>query len=151
MKTANECDKDCLQVSASSPSCKLTDARALTSLKFVRINMACPNRDGEIWWQADLGVRHSLACNYYTVRADASGNFPHDWELQVCFRLFSFDKMHLQPVERVSFLMCLVLLMSRQCRESCGTAHLPSACTCVHDFAGLQGCKGVEHPEGPQQ
>ena len=28
-----------------------------------------------------------LACNYYTVRADASGSFPHDWELQVCFML----------------------------------------------------------------
>lgn len=76
----------CPQVNASSPSCKFTDTRALTSRKFVRVNMACPSRDGATWWQADLGVHHSLACNYYTVRADASGNFQHDWELQVCFR-----------------------------------------------------------------
>ena len=75
----------CMQISASSPSCKFTDARALTSRKFVRVNVACPSRDGAIWWQADLGVHHSLACNYYTVRADASGNFLHDWELQVYF------------------------------------------------------------------
>ena len=78
----------CMQISASSPRCKFTDVRALTSRKFVRINMACPSRDGEIWWQADLGVHHSLACNYYTVRADASGNFLHDWELQVRFTAF---------------------------------------------------------------
>jgi hypothetical protein len=77
-----------VQVSASSPSCKFTDAKVLTSRKFVRVNMACPNRQGASWWQADLGVHHSLACNYYTVRADASGNFIHDWELQVlCYPL----------------------------------------------------------------
>jgi len=73
-----------LQVSASSPSCKFTDAKALTSHKFVRVNTACPNRDGDVWWQIDLGMHHSLACNYYTVRADASGILLHEWELQVC-------------------------------------------------------------------
>ena len=72
------------QVTASSPRCRFTDAKALTSRNFVRVNKACPNRDGIIWWQADLGAQHSLACNYYTLRADASGNCLHDWELQVC-------------------------------------------------------------------
>ena len=79
-----------IQVSASSPRCKFTDARALTSRKFVRVNTACPSREGEVWWQADLGAHHSLACNFYTVRADASGNFLHDWELQVMVRAFCF-------------------------------------------------------------
>lgn len=72
-----------MQISASSPSCKFTDTKAMTSRNFVRVNVACPNREGSVWWQADLGEQHSLACNYYTVRADASGNLLRDWELQV--------------------------------------------------------------------
>ena len=34
-------------------------------------------------WSIDLGPECTLACNYYTLRADGSLNFPRDWVLQV--------------------------------------------------------------------
>lgn len=74
-----------MQVTASSPSCRFTDPKALVSGNFLRNNVARPRRDGETWWMVDLGPQHRLMCNYYTMRHDASPNYPCSWALQVPF------------------------------------------------------------------
>lgn len=75
-----------MQVSASSPGCRHTDAKALVSGGFLRHNAAGPptgnGGGGGAWWQLDLGARHRLACNHYTLRHDASPAFPRSWALQ---------------------------------------------------------------------
>ena len=78
-----------VQVSASSPGCRHTDAKALVSGGFLRHNAAGPptgaaggGGGGGAWWQLDLGARHRLACNHYTLRHDASPAFPRSWALQ---------------------------------------------------------------------
>ncbi|KAK9831854.1 hypothetical protein WJX81_001923 [Elliptochloris bilobata] len=75
-----------VQVSASSPCCRHTDAKALVSGGFLRHNAAGPpsGGGGGAWWQLDLGARHRLACNHYTLRHDASPAFPRSWGLQGC-------------------------------------------------------------------
>lgn len=55
-------------------------------LNFARINFAGPRLECAAlatWWSLDLGAGRALACNYYTLRADASPNFPRSWTLQV--------------------------------------------------------------------
>lgn len=85
-----------LQVHASSPSCKHTDPKALVGRSFLRLNQAGPGRGGT-WWLVDLGPDHRLICNYYTLRQDASFDFPRDWYLQVPnlnpFKSYSQDMM----------------------------------------------------------
>ena len=75
-----------LQVTASSPVCRSTDPKALVSGNFVRMNFAgpsCVNGKAETWWQVDLGQRHCLTCNYYTLRQDGSQEFLRHWVMQV--------------------------------------------------------------------
>lgn len=94
-----------LQVSASSPSCRLTDPKGVVSGKLLRANAAGPRRcDGCTFWQADLGPRHRLMCNYYTMRHDTSPNYPRSWALQVKMRRqtwrkpkVSFERLHCSP------------------------------------------------------
>lgn len=74
----------CAQVTASSPSCRTTDPKGVVSGKFMRNNAAGQRPDGAAWWQIDLGAQHSLLCNYYTIRHDASTTYPRNWTLQVC-------------------------------------------------------------------
>lgn len=78
---------DGLQVRASSPSCRHTDLRSLVDSRLARSNLAspCAMADGTraSWWCLDLGPHHRLACNYYTLRHDASNAFLRNWDLQV--------------------------------------------------------------------
>ena len=46
-----------------------------------RVCAPCFSTDS--WWVLDLGPRHSLICNYYTLRHDASTDFLRSWVLQV--------------------------------------------------------------------
>lgn len=71
------------QVTASSPTCRFTDPKAVVSGHFLRNNAAGQRRDGGIWWRVDLGEQHRLMCNYYTMRHDASPDYPRSWTLQV--------------------------------------------------------------------
>ncbi|CAL8466648.1 g6184 [Coccomyxa elongata] len=71
-----------LQVTASSPSCRSTDPKAVVSGNFLRNNAASQQRDGGTWWRMDLGAQHRLMCNYYTMRHDASPDYPRNWALQ---------------------------------------------------------------------
>ena len=71
------------QVTASSPTCRFTDPKAVVSGHFLRNNAAGQRRDGGIWWRVDLGEQHLLMCNYYTMRHDASPDYPRSWTLQV--------------------------------------------------------------------
>ena len=53
---------------------------------FARLNFAGPRLEGgarATWWVLDLGPTRVLAPNYYTLRADASANYPRSWALQV--------------------------------------------------------------------
>ncbi len=78
-----------VQVTASSPSCRSTDPKAVVSGNFLRNNAASQQRDGGTWWRMDLGAHHRLMCNYYTMRHDASPDYPRSWALQVPFLLHS--------------------------------------------------------------
>ncbi|KAL4421040.1 hypothetical protein ABPG77_007515 [Micractinium sp. CCAP 211/92] len=74
-----------LQVRASSPACRSTDPRALVGHNFARCNFAGPrmeNGQPSSWWVLDLGPRHQLICNYYTLRHDGSADFLRSWVLQ---------------------------------------------------------------------
>ena len=54
----------------------------------------------------------------------------------LCFRAFLRLELHLQLVERVRQVLCLVLLMSIS--KSCCSNCLPSACTCADVLQGSQ-------------
>ena len=97
-----------LTVTASSPIGRGTNPRALLSGAFLRTNFAAPKREIQYerpsdngtssgsgntsstgstnkfvaWWEVDLGLDHQLECNYYTLRADGSGDFLRNWCLQ---------------------------------------------------------------------
>lgn len=75
------------QVRSSSPLCRFTDPRALLSGNFLPNNFAGPRLEegGQLasWWVVDLGHRHSLVPNYYTLRHDGSSDFLRNWVLQV--------------------------------------------------------------------
>ncbi len=75
------------EVLACDPSrLHCTMRQALVGLNFARINFAAARLEGgtrATWWSLDLGPGRALACNYYTLRADASYNFPRCWTLQV--------------------------------------------------------------------
>lgn len=70
-------------MTASSPSCRFTDPKAVVSGHFLRNNAAGQRRDGGTWWRLDLGEQHRLMCNYYTMRHDASPDYVRNWALQV--------------------------------------------------------------------
>ena len=63
--------------------------------KLVRSNTAGPQHSpqggckGASWWSLDLGPSHRLACNYYTLRHDASVAYLRHWVLQVSSHLTS--------------------------------------------------------------
>ena len=77
-----------LTVRASSPACRHTDAAALVSGAASSSNRAAPPvgsgsaPDSGGWWEIDLGPSAALAVDYYTLRADASGDWPRHWALQ---------------------------------------------------------------------
>ena len=54
---------------------------------FARLNFAGPRLEEagnrSTWWAIHLGGGCRLACNYYTLRADGSPNYPRSWVLQV--------------------------------------------------------------------
>lgn len=88
----DECWLAWTQVKASSPLCRYTDARAMAGSKLVRSNLAGPQHvpgssSHTSWWLLDLGPHHRLACNYYSLRHDASNAFLRSWVLQVCHTL----------------------------------------------------------------
>ena len=60
--------------------------QAIVTDKFSVTNFAGPKREGNglsTWWMVDL-LDFSLLCNYYTIRHDASTDFVHFWDIQVC-------------------------------------------------------------------
>ena len=72
-------------MAASSPGCRHTGTKALVAGGFLRHNAAGPpagGGGGGAWWQLDLGPRHRLACNHYTLRHDASAAYARSWALQ---------------------------------------------------------------------
>ena len=75
-----------LTVRASSPACRHTDVAALVSGAASSSNRAAPPAGGAPysggWWEIDLGPSAALAVDYYTLRADASGDWPRHWALQ---------------------------------------------------------------------
>jgi hypothetical protein len=81
-----------LRVRASSPACRHTDPAALVSGAASASNRAAPPPPGAAaaagdgggggWWEIDLGPGAALAVDYYTLRADASGDWPRHWALQ---------------------------------------------------------------------
>ena len=75
-----------LTLTASSPTCRHTDPKALVSQQYRRTSFAGPKRElnGEFqtYWQADIGSNHRLVCNYYTIRTDGSGVAPRSFVLE---------------------------------------------------------------------
>lgn len=77
-----------VQVTASSPVCRNTDPKAVVSRNFQRMNFAGASSvsgQAQTWWQVDLGQRHSLTCNYYTLRQDGSQDCVRNWIMQVAY------------------------------------------------------------------
>eukprot|EP00798_Chlamydomonas_sp_ICE-L_P011410 gene11410-12116_t len=77
-----------VEVKASSPVSRQTDPKALVQGMYV---------DGApvTWWSIDLGARHSLIVNYYTIRQDGSTDFMRHWVLQA-----SSDNQHWCDIQR---------------------------------------------------
>eukprot|EP00897_Mesotaenium_endlicherianum_P002693 jgi/Mesen1/2451/ME000158S01649 len=74
-----------IEVTASSPPSRFTDAKLLVSGSFQGTLVAGPCVDGgaqTAWWKVDFGEGHQLMCNYYTVRQDGSANFMRSWALE---------------------------------------------------------------------
>jgi len=75
-----------VKITASSPVSRFTDPRRLASRTFSPVSYASPHlhESGAIstYWQVDLGEQRRLFCNYYTMRQDASEEYPRDWMLQ---------------------------------------------------------------------
>ncbi|KAL3139743.1 hypothetical protein ABBQ38_004048 [Trebouxia sp. C0009 RCD-2024] len=74
-----------IKVTASSPVCRNTDPKAVVSRNFQRMNFAGASSvsgQAQTWWQVDLGQRHSLTCNYYTLRQDGSQDCVRNWIMQ---------------------------------------------------------------------
>ncbi|KAI0514074.1 hypothetical protein KFK09_010108 [Dendrobium nobile] len=74
-----------IAVTASSPTCRYTDPKALVSRLYQHTSFAGPRiEDGRswTWWMVDVGQDHQLMCNYYTFRHDGSTNFPRSWAFQ---------------------------------------------------------------------
>ncbi|KAJ0967945.1 hypothetical protein J5N97_024862 [Dioscorea zingiberensis] len=74
-----------IDVTASSPTSRYTDAKALVSRTYQATLYAGPRiQDGHIcaWWMIDIGEGHQLMCNYYTLRQDGSNTYPRSWALQ---------------------------------------------------------------------
>jgi hypothetical protein len=96
-----------VDIKASSPPSRHTDAKAIVSGQFLNTSFAGPryvrpaaaaaagsaslataeraDSTPSTWWQLDLGPQHRLLCNYYVMRHDGSHEgFVRSWVLQVC-------------------------------------------------------------------
>ena len=109
-----------MQVTASSPVCRNTDPKALVSRSFLRMNFAGPSTvDGQAqtWWQVDLGQRHSLTCNYYTLRQDGSQDFVRSWVMQVRALILS-SSSHLAGSCSDNAVCCQVMYLCMAMQDS---------------------------------
>lgn len=74
-----------ISITASSPTSRFTDPKALVSRVYQGTSFAGPRiEDGKncAWWMVDLGQDHQLMCNYYTLRQDGSTAYIRCWNLQ---------------------------------------------------------------------
>ncbi|CAI7823324.1 unnamed protein product, partial [Closterium sp. NIES-54] len=74
-----------LSVAASSPPSRYTDGKVIVSGDYVSSSFAGPCVEGgclTAWWSIDLGEKHKLLCNFYTVRQDGSPNYMRSWCLE---------------------------------------------------------------------
>ncbi|KAM7253169.1 hypothetical protein ACFE04_025787 [Oxalis oulophora] len=72
-------------ITASSPTSRYTDPKALVSRTYLGTSFAGPRMEDEhisAWWMVDLGEDHQLMCNYYTLRQDGSTAFIRFWNFQ---------------------------------------------------------------------
>jgi len=80
---ANPALAGALSVRASSPPCRHTHPPALVSGAASACNRAGPPPGGGGgWWEIDLGPGAALAVDTYSLRADASGDWPRSWALE---------------------------------------------------------------------
>ncbi|XP_002510674.2 BTB/POZ domain-containing protein At2g30600 isoform X1 [Ricinus communis] len=74
-----------ITITASSPTLRHTDPKALVSRTYQGTSFAGPRmEDGNkcAWWMVDIGKDHQLMCNYYTLRQDGSRAYIRFWNLQ---------------------------------------------------------------------
>ncbi|KAF9603927.1 hypothetical protein IFM89_039147 [Coptis chinensis] len=74
-----------ITMTASSPSSRFTDPKALVSRTYQATSFAGPRvEDGKrcSWWMVDIGQDHQLMCKYYTLRQDGSTAFIRSWAIQ---------------------------------------------------------------------
>ncbi|KAF2324780.1 hypothetical protein GH714_016759 [Hevea brasiliensis] len=74
-----------ITITASSPTSRYTDPKALVSRTYQGTCIAGPRmEDGNkcVWWMIDLGQDHQLVCNYYTLRQDGSRAYIRSWNFQ---------------------------------------------------------------------
>lgn len=74
-----------ITVTASSPSSRYTDPKALVSRTYQGTSYAGPrveNGRNCAWWMVDIGQDHQFMCNYYTLRQDGSTAYVRWWALQ---------------------------------------------------------------------
>lgn len=74
-----------ITVTASSPTCRYTDPKALVSRAYQPTSFAGPRIEHGrscTWWMVDIGHDHQLMCNYYTFRQDGSTIFMRSWAFQ---------------------------------------------------------------------
>ncbi|XP_050157203.1 BTB/POZ domain-containing protein At2g30600 isoform X2 [Malus sylvestris] len=74
-----------ITITASSPSSRFTDPKALVSRTYRGTSFAGPQiEDGHksTWWTVDIGADHQLICNYYTLRQDGSRAYMRYWNFQ---------------------------------------------------------------------
>lgn len=74
-----------ITISASSPTSRYTDPKALASRTYVGTSFAGPrieNGRTTSWWMVDLGNDHQLMCNYYTLQQDGSRSYIRSWKFQ---------------------------------------------------------------------
>ncbi|CAN6463896.1 unnamed protein product [Victoria cruziana] len=72
-------------ITASSPTSRYTDPKALTSRAYQATSFTGPHVEGGqscAWWMVDLGQEHQLMCNFYTMRQDGSTAYPRYWSLE---------------------------------------------------------------------
>ncbi|KAK8956097.1 BTB/POZ domain-containing protein [Platanthera guangdongensis] len=74
-----------ITVTASSPTCRYTDPKALVSRAYQPTSFAGPRTENGrscTWWMVDIGQDHQLMCNYYSLRQDGSTTFMRSWAFQ---------------------------------------------------------------------
>lgn len=92
-----------IQVSCSSPPSRWTSLPALVNRSFITNNFASGSDSSPAWWMIDLGIRHRLLCNYYSLQTDGSANVIGDWEFQGSVDKYTWTTLRVHENSRSTF------------------------------------------------